>query len=73
MCERIAHIMGTYLPEETFHLELINEMVAEGIKGGQKPDGSQKDGFFQYEQKHSFSHIFNKRKKVHSSSKYYYY
>jgi 3-hydroxyacyl-CoA dehydrogenase len=33
---------------ETFHADLIGRMLSKKVLGGQHPDGSQKDGFFQY-------------------------
>jgi 3-hydroxyacyl-CoA dehydrogenase len=49
VCYRICDIMNTYLPQELFQNALLDQMVKEEILGGQYPDGSQKDGFFQYE------------------------
>lgn len=34
--------------KETFHADLIDRMLSKKVLGGQHPDGSQKDGFFQY-------------------------
>ncbi len=44
----ILNIMNPYFPEENLHSDLIDRMVAQKALGGQHPDGSQKDGFFQY-------------------------
>jgi len=33
---------------ETFHADLIDRMLSKKVLGGQHPDGSPKDGFFQY-------------------------
>jgi 3-hydroxyacyl-CoA dehydrogenase len=49
VCFRICDMMNTYLPSELFQNALLDGMVKEEILGGQYPDGSQKDGFFQYE------------------------
>ncbi len=49
ICQNICHIMSTYLPGELFQEVMIDKMVDAEILGGQYPDGSQKDGFFQYE------------------------
>lgn len=46
--QRIAHIMSDYL-QIPFGDQLIDAMVKEKIWGGQFGDGSQKDGFFQYQ------------------------
>jgi 3-hydroxyacyl-CoA dehydrogenase len=49
VCQRICSIMSAYLPDELFQDPLIDSLVVDGILGGQYSDGSQKDGFFQYE------------------------
>lgn len=49
VCVRIAKIMSTYLSGRNFDIHLIDEMVSKKVFGGQYPDGTQKDGFFQYE------------------------
>ncbi len=45
--QRVMHIMSQYL-DLSFHIQLIDQMIEAGCIGGQHPDGSQKDGFFQY-------------------------
>ncbi len=47
--QSILAIMNPHFPEENLHSELIDTLVEKGIKGGQYPDGSQKDGFLKYE------------------------
>ncbi len=47
--QSILNIMNPYFPEEQLHSGLIDELVARGIRGGQYPDGRQKDGFLKYE------------------------
>jgi len=49
VCLSIARVMSDYLADESFRFNFLEEMVEKGIKGGQDPDGSQKEGFFQYE------------------------
>lgn len=49
VAKKILGIMRTYLEDDSFQDELIDKMNQQGILGGQHPDGSQKDGFFQYE------------------------
>lgn len=44
---RVAEIMGRYLPLPGLP-HLIASMLKAGKKGGQEPDGAQKEGFFQY-------------------------
>ena len=45
----IMNVMNPYLDDEDLHSKLLDEMVERGVKGGQNPDGSQKNGFLQYE------------------------
>ncbi len=47
--QKIQRIMGSYLSGENFTHDIIEQMVASSVLGGQYGDGSQKDGFFQYE------------------------
>lgn len=51
VCQKILGIMHTYLNDETLHAEIIDQMVKIGVFGGQNSDGSQKNGFFQYDSK----------------------
>lgn len=52
VCQNIMTIMQRFLSKDVFHEELIDAMVSAGNSGGQYPDGSQKNGFFQYEGHH---------------------
>jgi len=45
----ILKVMNGYLPAEGLHSDLIDKMMKLGVRGGQRPDGSQKDGFLKYE------------------------
>ncbi len=45
----ILQVMARRLPGENFQAGLLDGLVARGALGGQRPEGSQKDGFFQYE------------------------
>lgn len=49
VCQFIMKVMNPYLPDEDLHSPLLDKMMNLGIKGGQNPDGSQKNGFLQYE------------------------
>lgn len=49
VCQFIMKVMNPYLSDEDLHSPLLDKMMDLGIKGGQNPDGSQKDGFLQYE------------------------
>ncbi len=44
----IEDVMDSHL-DETLQSPVIDRMLALGVQGGQRPDGSQKDGFFRYE------------------------
>jgi 3-hydroxybutyryl-CoA dehydrogenase len=46
--QNIAKTMRTHLHNDAFQHPLIDAMVENNVLGGQHPDGSQKDGFFQY-------------------------
>ncbi len=45
----ILRVMRTHLGDDTLKHKLIDKMMKNGIKGGQYPDGSQKDGFLKYD------------------------
>ncbi|MGC8864457.1 MAG: 3-hydroxyacyl-CoA dehydrogenase family protein [Bacteroidales bacterium] len=49
VCQYIMKVMNPHYPNEKLHSDLLDRMLAVGVKGGQYPDGSQKDGFFKYE------------------------
>jgi 3-hydroxyacyl-CoA dehydrogenase len=44
----IMSVMDSYIDKETIQSSLVEKMLAHDAKGGQNPDGSQKDGFFSY-------------------------
>ncbi|MFT5317841.1 MAG: 3-hydroxyacyl-CoA dehydrogenase, partial [Chlamydiales bacterium] len=46
---KIYDVMGKHLDDIDFDCSLIKEMIESGIKGGQNADGSQKNGFFSYD------------------------
>ncbi len=45
----ILKVMNGYLPDQGLHSSLIDKMIKLGVKGGQRSDGSQKDGFLKYQ------------------------
>lgn len=47
--QSILKIMNPYFKDEDFHSDLIDNMIEKNVKGGQFPDGSQKNGFLKYE------------------------
>ncbi len=49
VCRYIMDVMNPYLEDEELHSDLLDLMIKKGVKGGQNPDGSQKDGFLKYE------------------------
>ncbi|MEI8346564.1 MAG: 3-hydroxyacyl-CoA dehydrogenase family protein [Pseudomonadota bacterium] len=58
VCGHILRIMKTYLKDNTFESQFINNFLQSKIIGGQYPDGSQKDGILKYE-KGKISAIYN--------------
>ncbi|MEI7725152.1 MAG: 3-hydroxyacyl-CoA dehydrogenase family protein [Bacteroidota bacterium] len=49
VCSFIMSVMDHHLKEETLHSPLLDKLLAQGVKGGQFSDGSQKDGILKYE------------------------
>jgi len=49
VCQYIMSVMNPFLSDEDLHSDLLDRMIELGVKGGQNPDGSQKDGFLKYE------------------------
>ncbi len=45
----IMKVMNPFVKDEELHSSLLDKMIELGVKGGQKSDGSQKDGFMKYE------------------------
>lgn len=45
----ILNVMQKYIPNELLTNDLLNLFVNQNVKGGQNADGSQKNGFFKYE------------------------
>ena len=41
--------MSKHLKDDSLHSELVDTFMKKGVKGGQRPNGSQKDGFLKYE------------------------
>jgi len=50
VCQCILRVMDARLPGQHLHGPLLDRLLEQGVKGGQHHDGSQKDGFFHYEQ-----------------------
>ena len=53
VCQYIMKVMDPHLENETLHSTLLDRMIDLGVKGGQNPDGSQKDGFLKYQKGYS--------------------
>jgi 3-hydroxyacyl-CoA dehydrogenase len=49
VCSYILSVMNAKLSGESLHSPLLDELIAQGVKGGQFSDGSQKDGFMKYD------------------------
>jgi 3-hydroxyacyl-CoA dehydrogenase len=45
----ILKVMKPYYPDESLHSPMLDRYMELKVKGGQHPDGSQKDGFLKYE------------------------
>jgi len=45
----IMQVMNPHMPEEDLHSDLLDKLMDMGVKGGQRSDGSQKDGFLKYD------------------------
>lgn len=45
----ILKVMSRHMNDKTLHSDLIDQFAGKKILGGQRPDGSQKDGFLKYE------------------------
>jgi len=50
VCQCILGVMNPRLTGENLHSPLIDRLLEQGVRGGQHHDGSQKDGFLQYQQ-----------------------
>jgi len=44
----ILGVMNPFVTDEDLHSDLLDKMMLQGVKGGQKSSGAQKDGFLKY-------------------------
>lgn len=49
VCQCIMGVMDQRLPAEKVHSDLLDRLIALGVRGGQFADGAQKDGFLKYD------------------------
>lgn len=49
VCQYIMGVMNPYLDQEDLHSDILDQMVEQGVLGGQYSSGAQKDGFLKYE------------------------
>ena len=49
VCQYIMKVMNPHVTDEDIHSPLLDTMMELGVRGGQNPNGSQKDGFLKYE------------------------
>lgn len=49
VCSYIMSVMNPHLPDEDLHSDILDQMIEQGILGGQYASGAQKDGFLKYE------------------------
>jgi len=66
VCQFIMKIMNPHLPDENLHSPLLDKIISIGVRGGQNSDGSQKNGFLQYE-RGKIKGIFDPDKKEYIS------
>ena len=62
--QMILETMDRYIENETLNSQFIQDMLQAGIFGGQFSDGSQKDGFFQYQKNFPVS-VFDLNRKTY--------
>jgi 3-hydroxyacyl-CoA dehydrogenase len=49
VCQYILSVMNSRIESEELHSPKLDEYISRGVRGGQFPDGSQRDGLLQYE------------------------
>lgn len=49
VCQYIMSVMNPHAQDEDLHSNMLDRFIDMGVKGGQYADGSQKDGFLQYQ------------------------
>jgi len=49
VCQYIMSVMNPYLDDEDLHSPLLDNLISQGILGGQYASGAQKDGILKYE------------------------
>lgn len=49
VCSYIMSVMNPYLPDEDLHSTFLDELIHQGVLGGQYSSGAQKDGILKYE------------------------
>lgn len=49
VCQYIMQVMDPYVEGEDLQCGLVDRLLEQGVKGGQNPDGSQKNGLLSYE------------------------
>ena len=48
----ILGVMNPFVTDEELHSDLLDKLMLQGVKGGQKSSGAQKDGFLKYKGAH---------------------
>lgn len=64
VCRYIMQVMNPYYPGEQLQSTLLDQFFEMGIRGGQNPDGSQKDGIIKYERGKPWG-VFDPAKKAY--------
>lgn len=49
VCRNILSVMNRHIENENLHSHILDHFFAVGVKGGQNPDATQKNGFLKYE------------------------
>lgn len=62
----IMQVMNPFLPDENLHSDLLDRMMAMGVKGGQYSSGAQKDGFLKYD-KGAISAVYDPDQQIYVS------
>lgn len=66
VCQGILAVMQAHIPAESFRCPLIEQLVHQGVKGGQNADGSQKSGFFEYA-RGAITKVYSPSRKIYES------
>jgi 3-hydroxyacyl-CoA dehydrogenase len=66
VCQYIMSVMNPFLKHENLHSPLLDQLIDQEIRGGQFPNGTQKDGFLKYEKGKPVA-VYNPQKKSYQA------